>query len=310
MEVSVIIPVYNAVDYIDQSIRSALIQPEVQEVLVIDDGSTDGSYERLEEWEDKEPRIKLLFHPNRERKRAAAARNLGLKHAKSEWIAFLDADDYYLPNRFLYTRQTIRINPGTDVVFEAVKIIIQNDSTLSMPKDDVLMMKKIPSNRIFQYCLLSQKGDICPNGLTFKRSLLLKTGLMDERLLQKEDKDFILRLSLFGSVSRGIANRMPVAIYRYHQFNTISDIEEREKYVMQLHKKWIRKINLLPLTIWGKLTFVRQYMVSKNNTFHWPFLKKVITYPFLFINMIDFSLIAALLSKPKVDLIKAKKDEL
>ena len=63
MEVSVIIPVYNAAPFVEKAVRSALMQEEVKEVLVIDDGSTDGSWEIVQRLTNEERRVRLFQHP-------------------------------------------------------------------------------------------------------------------------------------------------------------------------------------------------------------------------------------------------------
>src|SRR5690606_2283060 len=86
--VSIIIPCYNAEKYVAEAIQSALDQTYPNcEVIVIDDGSTDGSLEVIQSFGDK---IRCETGPN---KGGCAARNRGLELAKGEWIQFLDADD-------------------------------------------------------------------------------------------------------------------------------------------------------------------------------------------------------------------------
>jgi glycosyltransferase involved in cell wall biosynthesis len=100
LSVSVIIPVYNAAAYVNKAVESALMQPEVAEILLIEDGSTDNSLAICKTIAEKNDKVKLLFHKNNTNKGAGESRNLGVKNAKSDFIAFLDADDYFLPGRF------------------------------------------------------------------------------------------------------------------------------------------------------------------------------------------------------------------
>ena len=95
--VSVIIPAYNRSDYIDQTVQSVLEQsyPNV-ELIVVDDGSTDGTYEKILGYGD---RLTLLSHNNHENRGQSAAINLGLGKAKGQYIAILDSDDYWAVNK-------------------------------------------------------------------------------------------------------------------------------------------------------------------------------------------------------------------
>jgi glycosyltransferase involved in cell wall biosynthesis len=95
--VSVIIPAYNAADYIDQTLESALAQTYSHiEVLVIDDGSTDQTAEIVQQFVCRDQRVILLHQANAG---VAAARNLGIAHAQGEFIAPLDADDIWFPQK-------------------------------------------------------------------------------------------------------------------------------------------------------------------------------------------------------------------
>ncbi len=92
--VTVAIPCYNAGRWIDAAIRSALDQEEVKvEVIVVDDGSTDDSREKVRDFGD---RVRLLEGDHRG---ANPARNLALREARGEWVQFLDADDFLLPRK-------------------------------------------------------------------------------------------------------------------------------------------------------------------------------------------------------------------
>ena len=98
--VSVIIPVFNVEQFVEKAIISALQQPEVFEVVVVNDGSTDNSLQIITKLQAEYSRVKLCHHPNLVNKGRSASRNLGIKKAICNYIAFLDADDYYLENRF------------------------------------------------------------------------------------------------------------------------------------------------------------------------------------------------------------------
>src|SRR5580765_8566475 len=110
--VSILIPCYNAERWVAQAIESALAQtwPE-KEVIVVDDGSTDGSLEIIKRFGD---RISWETGPNRG---GNAARNRLLELARGEWLQYLDADDYLLPDKVAHQMRFLESHPDTDVVF-------------------------------------------------------------------------------------------------------------------------------------------------------------------------------------------------
>lgn len=115
--VSVIIPVFNAASYLTCSVESALQQPEVGEVVLVEDGSSDGSLAVAQSMVARYPgRIKLYQHEDRANKGPGESRNLGLKNASCPFVAFLDADDWYLPGCFSYARQAFASDPGLGMV--------------------------------------------------------------------------------------------------------------------------------------------------------------------------------------------------
>lgn len=89
----VVMPLYNKRDYVEAAIRSVLAQDELNELIVVDDGSTDGGAERVEHLARGDARIRLLRQPNAG---VSAARNRGVRASAADYVAFLDADDLYL----------------------------------------------------------------------------------------------------------------------------------------------------------------------------------------------------------------------
>src|SRR5690554_2086658 len=103
MGVSVIIPVYNAEAFVAEAVQSALRIKEVRQIILVEDRSPDNCLAICQALEKKHPDIvELHTHPGHQQKGAGASRNLGIQHAKEQFVAFLDADDYYLPHRFVY----------------------------------------------------------------------------------------------------------------------------------------------------------------------------------------------------------------
>ena len=121
MKISVIIPVYNAEKYVEQAVNSALQFQEVFEIILIEDHSPDNALEICENLAKQHHRVKLFQHPDRQNHGAGASRNLGIEKASGDFISFLDADDYYLPNRFDSERELFK-NPNVDGVYGAIGV--------------------------------------------------------------------------------------------------------------------------------------------------------------------------------------------
>lgn len=129
--ISVIIPVYNTAEYLDECIRSIVDQEFSDlEILMIDDCSTDGSSKLLDEWGEKDSRITVIH--NACNSGVSASRNIGLQKAKGEYIAFVDSDDWLEPNFYSELLRQIEIT-GADIVFGGYKRILADGVALRTP---------------------------------------------------------------------------------------------------------------------------------------------------------------------------------
>ena len=128
--VSVIIPCFNAEKYIEGAIRSVLLQdwPHV-EIIVVDDGSTDRSADIVQK---TFPQVTLVKQANQG---VSMARNSGIQATHGDWIAFLDADDLWLPEKLASQWSAIQANPGTRMCYTAWQTWQSEDPT---PSDSVL----------------------------------------------------------------------------------------------------------------------------------------------------------------------------
>lgn len=110
--VSVVIPVYNCEKYLGEALQSVLEQsPPPREVVVIDDGSTDGSAEVAGKFQ---PRVKVVQLPH---SGIGSARNEGVRSAQGEFLAFLDSDDLWTPGKLASQLESFERNPSLDMVF-------------------------------------------------------------------------------------------------------------------------------------------------------------------------------------------------
>ena len=100
LQISVIIPVYNAEKFIRRAVESAVILDVVKEIILVEDNSPDNALTICRKLEREYSKVLVFQHPDGQNRGAAASRNLGIIKASCELIAFLDADDFYLSNRF------------------------------------------------------------------------------------------------------------------------------------------------------------------------------------------------------------------
>jgi hypothetical protein len=98
MGICTVIAAHNAADTIARAVKSALAEPETAEVIVVDDASADGTAARARAADDSSGRLKILTQPANAG--PSAARNRAIAESKAPWIAILDADDFFLPERF------------------------------------------------------------------------------------------------------------------------------------------------------------------------------------------------------------------
>lgn len=179
--VSVVIPSFNRADNLERAVKSVLEQTEKSvEVLVVDDGSSDETAQRF-----KSPpeRVRYLRKPNGG---ASSARNVGLRRATGEWIALLDSDDEWLPEKLQLQLAAMR----EEYVASASRHVHVNANGSHENKPEVLPGR---DNHLFRD--LYENLSLKTSSLVFKRHMLEKTGLFNERFPISNDWDFFLRLA-------------------------------------------------------------------------------------------------------------------
>lgn len=218
-QVSVIIPVYNAANFVTQAVESAVMLGEVGEVIVVEDGSPDNALEICRELADRYAKVKLFQHPNGENKGPGASRNLGIINASFDFIAFLDADDWYLPNRFKKDMEVFTQHPDADGVYGATGFYYQEKDILDCEK--LTTFHKVPSPDQVAFSILTGiQGHFSTNAFTLKRSLIAKTGYFDEELKLHQDTLFWILCAVQGNLYPGETAKA-VAVRRVHRNNRI-----------------------------------------------------------------------------------------
>ena len=183
MKISVIIPVYNAERFVEKAVESALSQPETAEVLLIEDKSPDNSLHECREIAAKNDKVRLLQHPDKENHGAGASRNLGIQNAKYNYIAFLDADDFFNSGRFSFVKEIMLSDDSVDGVYEAIGAKIEDTTTKSNLNSASLttIHGKVSAKDLLDVLTLGNFGHFHCNGLVVKRSIFSKCGLFQYR---------------------------------------------------------------------------------------------------------------------------------
>lgn len=224
-QVSVIIPVYNAEKFVVKAVESAVNLKEVLEIILVEDASPDNSLAICELLANKYKKVKLFQHPDRANHGEAASRNLGISIAKMSYVAFLDADDWYLPNRFLKDREVFNNFKNADAVYSCT-ILEEDQNDVSKrygAKFDIRKRIGYDVNFKLFYKSVIESGQPLhnTNSITIKRGFLIQEKLFDERLKLHTDSELWNRLMRRGNFFAGETN-FPVAVIRRHENNTIT----------------------------------------------------------------------------------------
>jgi len=278
--ISVVIPLYNKEKYIKRAIESVLNQTfQNFEIIVVNDGSTDRSAEVVKNIKD--PRIKLI---NQKNAGVSAARNRGIQEAKYEYIAFLDADDFWEEN-FLETVWNLKNKYPKCGVFATSYKFLYSDGTVGFPI--IKGLKENFEGIMYDYFKTAIQSDppIWTSAVMVKKECLQKIGGFPLGIKAGEDLLTWARLAVnckiaysykylavFYKFKVGLPQRVPdekddVGIKLWQLYT-----ETNDKYVKLYVSKWYKiRLNLFLKT--GKVKFARQafkkYLLYKNYKLEW-----------------------------------------
>ncbi len=259
--ISVIIPLYNAEKSITKTLDSIKNQTWTGqfEIISINDGSTDNSRQIVDDY-IKENQTLNIYLLNQENAGVSSARNAGLKIAKGEYIALLDADDEWLPEKTLQQMKFLE-DKNFKIDFLAAR---RNNHQISYPY-------KVNQNHLapISFRLLLIRNEAQPSTVIFKRNVLDNTGFFDENQKYAEDLNYWLRVSennkmyildveliLFGAGKRTFGSS-----------GLSSNLQEMEKGFQKnlkemLHLKRINSIEYFFYYIFYKMKYVLR--ISRN----------------------------------------------
>ncbi len=262
--ISVILPSYNHVNFVEQAVKSVLEQTEKNiELIIIDDGSTDGTDKVIEKIKDDRIRF-IRFAENRK----VHPRNLGLSIAVGDFVAFQNSDDVWKKDKLKKQLQQFESNKNLVCCFTGVEIISKNGTIVKRREFSTNNMTPEEWLRRF----FDKNSNVCLSSALVKRSAFKKTGVFDESLVQSSDRDLWIRMALVGEffIIEDILTQM--RIVKNQNLDTHNPATERrralertiilERYVdgkVKLEKVFPEIIKLPNLSQVVKLAYLANY---------------------------------------------------
>lgn len=234
--VSIIMPVYNSKETIEESIASAVAQHyENIELIIVDDGSNDGTADLCRKFVKQDKRIKFFFQTN---KGVSAARNTGIKKAEGDFFSFLDADDLWDERKIELQIAAAKENPEAVILSQLQRFSGNGTSRRFL---SCTSPPKYQEKGEYLRALVNLKNhDMANFGTALIRKRHLETvGLFDENLHLAEDWDLWLRLAVcfpFVNVN------LPLRLYRKHQDSLTmqNQVEKALQYQLAIIDKLAR----------------------------------------------------------------------
>lgn len=214
--VSAVVPLYNHAEYIEAAIDSALAQGEVlRELVVIDDGSTDGSAQVMERLARRDPRIRFRSQANQG---AAATLNAGLRDCSGDYVAILNSDDAWLPGRLEALVLALEAAPGAAIAASGIAFMDGQGAPVANAWHEAALAFR--AGRGMATALVNGNFLVSTSNFLFPRALVAEIGGF-AALRYAHDLDFALRALALG---HGIV-LLDAALLRYrvHGRNTIAE---------------------------------------------------------------------------------------
>lgn len=293
MLVSVIIPTYNYGRFVTEAVDSALSQSYAPiEVIVVDDGSTDDTQERLAHYGN---RIRFIHQTNQG---LSAARNTGMHAARGDYIALLDSDDAFHPKKVECQVRHLQTHPAIGLVGTAS----YSDSCIPLLEDT-----RAPLSR--QFCLdeVVIKVPFCPSSVLMTRKCREQVGDFDPCVSGAADRDYWIRSATRVGVSR---LEFPLTYYRVHaqsmsQNTALMDSHERMVIAKALAMPELATRPFFRRKVWAYFRYTSGFMYYQGGA-HWtaakalalsllgypfPYSREYVRYPFGRVRLLAASLL-------------------
>ncbi|MDP2598877.1 MAG: glycosyltransferase [Candidatus Liptonbacteria bacterium] len=306
--VSIIIPSYNTARFIKEAVDSALAQTYKQiEIIVVDDGSTDDTRQILEQYigqnsrqnqsqsqkqnpeqkQEQNPRQNSIIYIYQTNKGLAGARNTGIRASRGEYIALLDADDIFLPEKIEHQISYLTSHPNCDISYCDLHHFWDEETN----KLFKLQYQYYSGAEVLPHLL--EKNFIAPLSVVVRRSTFDRYGLFNESLRRSEDLEFWLRLSYAGAQFcflpeilgklrmrrtanlQGIESQPMVKLTMLQVLKMLNDKmteKDRNTYKMQHHIRTYKLRLGLAYILIGKKSEAKKYIIESIGKSGWlPF---------------------------------------
>ncbi|MGQ9424860.1 glycosyltransferase family 2 protein [Gilvimarinus sp. F26214L] len=235
--VTVVTANFNGSRYLAQAIESVRAQTHANiEYVIVDDGSTDGSRDLIEDYCRKDPRIKAFLLP--ENQGVARARNTGIENSHGKYVTFLDSDDEWMPNKLEKQLELFRRHPRAGLVVTGAAVIDRDGHTVEIQKQ----RKKPMQGAVSLYDYIAGKCLLSINAMT-RRECLEKSGLFNPNYVIGEDYELWMRITRDYEY---YYLEEPLHRYRVHGDNATRDkLFNRESKIRILEEKVANNPDLL-----------------------------------------------------------------
>lgn len=236
---SVIIPVYNVAPYLDECIASVVGQNYTDiEIICVNDGSTDGSDELLDQWAERDGRI-IVIHQNNQG--VSSARNNGLKKAKGVYVTFVDADDVVRPHIYSWSLKAIEINRLDAFIFAFETYPSLQIETTGFPNGIVLNYHQLfASNPSIQ-----SRNSLCFSWRFVFRTEIIKTNQLFYDPDISIGEDMIYNVDVICHCHRIMVTDKPLYLYRKNNPNSAMTIPFKPTLEQSLSKMFDYKLEQL-----------------------------------------------------------------
>jgi glycosyltransferase involved in cell wall biosynthesis len=260
--IDVVIPAYNAEKFITETLRSVGAQDvPIRSVIIVNDGSEDNTEARVLDFQKVATHLKINLI-NQSNHGLSAARNIGISHAKADYIALLDADDLWSPHKLSSQIQLFQAaeNPNLGLVYCAYERMNEGGKILDSGPKGVIAPKL--RGKVYKSLLRGNFISGSGSSVLIKRTVFDSVGLFDENLKACEDWDMWLRIAKhyqFDYVDKSLV------LIRIHQNNMQKDAMRMITAELMMLNKFIQRGEKNPFLLWKLRTYLYNKGVSATS---------------------------------------------